>query len=667
MIRRSIGTQPFVQAQLANLGENFINSSRFINIFSGHTAVLLAGGPSLDLVLPWVEEHRDHLVVLAVSRICRKLKETNIKPDIIFSIDPHDVSFDISKEMLEFWKTSIFIHSFHVVPNLLGQWRGQSIYLGERLPWRSQLNQESLPSMGPTVSNTALSVATTMGFSRIILAGVDLCHDRQGYTHASGSNERIAGPQLGKSCTYVETNGGWLAETTTDFATGIHALAAQAEQARKKEVLFINPSPGSAKVANVLYTPLEDLHCDPTPQHAGQILAEAIPAFTPEDRIQYLTKAEQELTAAIGHVIKIQKLADQALLCNKKFFGRNGEQHNFKYKKQMDKIERQLNSEHIPYSRFVKAYGIHDFLKITRMDRNGEWTNEEIEQKAAQYYQAYKNTCKTILPLLKSTKKRVQIRLTELQNPSEIKHLAKQWRKDKQPGRLHVWLDMHSLSLEDLSGSDHEVAVALTQEYTELLQTTQTGHLKRCNQFAKLDGVLGKVLMHFSKKDTDALDHITSGLEIHPSADASHYLHFASGLRAELNDDVDGAIEHYQEVFTSEHELLLETCLRRIASISLARKDIDNSLLALQNLAAISPTYFAQYGDLLRITGQHQEALDAFLNYLEVAPTNTTIMVRLGEYYQELNIPDGAKAMFEHVLLLEPDNIAAKRYLDAMH
>jgi len=191
-VRHRLTGKPFKLAQLRNIAENHTPSPCLRNTFQGKTAVLLAGGPSLDEILPWVIKNKNSLLILAVSRISRRLLEVGLTPDIIFSIDPHQVSFDVSKEMLHFWKDSLFIHSYHVSPLLLGQWQGNNIYLGNRFPWESKMNQESLPMAGPTVSNTALSVAVEMGVSQIILAGVDLCHNREGYTHASGSNEHLA-------------------------------------------------------------------------------------------------------------------------------------------------------------------------------------------------------------------------------------------------------------------------------------------------------------------------------------------------------------------------------------------------------------------------------------------------------------------------------------------
>ncbi|MCF6179644.1 MAG: DUF115 domain-containing protein, partial [Geopsychrobacter sp.] len=208
----------FIEKQLENLGENQISSLCLKGAFKGLTAVILAGGPSLDEALPWVKQNRDKLVVLAISRVCRRLREVGLVPDIVFSVDPRPINYENSVDLFLFRKTTLFVHAHHVSPQLLGQWRGRSVYSGPRFPWPTPLNEETLSLANPTVTNTALVSAVGMGFERVILAGVDLCFSDEGYTHAQGSSEYNRGPRLSGDLLRVEVNGGWQADTTPDYA-----------------------------------------------------------------------------------------------------------------------------------------------------------------------------------------------------------------------------------------------------------------------------------------------------------------------------------------------------------------------------------------------------------------------------------------------------------------
>jgi hypothetical protein len=132
--RSSLGSRDFILRQLENLAENRIPAIHLKDRFAGKTAVILGGGPSLDEILPWVRANKDRVAILAVSRISRRLLEFGLAPHLVFSVDPHDVSFDVSREMLHFWDRALFVHSHHVSPKLLGQWRGPSVYAGNRFP-----------------------------------------------------------------------------------------------------------------------------------------------------------------------------------------------------------------------------------------------------------------------------------------------------------------------------------------------------------------------------------------------------------------------------------------------------------------------------------------------------------------------------------------------------
>lgn len=665
-IEASLGSEPFLIKQLENLGENLIPSFHLRNSFTGKTAVLLAGGPSLDEILPWVKEQGKNVVTMAVSRVCRRLLEVDFKPDIIFSIDPHQVSFDVSKEMLSFWQDSLFIHMYHVTPLLLGQWQGKNVFLGSRVPWKSDLNKESLPHPGPTVSNVALSTAIEMGFSQIILAGVDLCHSKTGLTHASGSNEVKAGPQLSKVCTQIETNGGWLAETTSDFAAAIDILDDQAKGANKKNVTLINPSPGSARIKHIEYIPLNEIKLKPLDEAPEKTLHSILPEISTDTKKTYYKKAIKDLAKTQGQLLHIKKLTTEAIRCNDGLFGRNGIQQNFKYKKRMDKIENSLNKKYTVFSRLVKSFGIREFLKLTRIDKEAEWEDSEIEKTAKNYYEAYSNSASILIKLIRSSKKRLESRLDELSDSPNIEKLIEQWQKDRQPGRALIWLKKNNLTLSQLPQKQRNAFQKLLDNFQQVLDNTDTDHMKRSRQFAELTGVRGKAQAFFRQKNIEALQQLIRSLELHPDKKAERYLFLAKGYLFELEEKYDHATDEYQKLFSDMEDPLMEDCLRRIASISISRNDRHNGLLALESLSHMSPAYLPQYADMLRLTGAHQDAINTYLDYLEKVPNDLTTMIRVGQFYKELNIPEGAKVMFEHVLEKDPTNEAVQLLLQGI-
>ncbi len=668
LITLEIKSQPFVHAQLENLADNTLPSTGLAGTFRGRTALLLAGGPSLDSILPWAIDHRDELVVLTVSRICRRLLEVGLAPDFIFSIDPHQVSFEVSVEMLRFWPQAIFVHSYHVSPLLLGQWRGRSLYLGARFPWESDLNRPSLPMAGPTVSNTALSVATEMGFSRVLLAGMDLCRSREGFTHAAGSNERQAGPQLAATCTQVATYGGWMAETTSDFLAATSILAVQAKQATERGTTFLNLAESAARVEGVEYVPITAITLEKQVARPSEVMDKLAPALTREERVADLRLVLAELVRAKGQLLQIRKLTSEALECNKGLFGRDGKRADFKHKLRMDKIERKLNTKHADLANFVKRYAAHELLQMTILGKSdADWTDTEIEQSAETYYSNYRKNASALLKRIDQAKERIQLRLKEEEAGAEqLPSLMTQWLKDEQPGRVFVWMDRHQIPEERLAGL-HPAFAHLQKQYEQQFGAHQDSlHLKRSKLYASLQGLVGKMLLFFNRADLTYLANLAQALKDHADPEARKHFLLCSGLVAELENDPDQALAWYQQLFDQQDEVFLEHALQRIASLSLARHDDDNSLLALELLARLSPAYAIQYGDLLRLTGRSQQALNVYLDYLENAPGDVSMMLKTGTYFKELHLLDGAREMYRHVLRLHPDHETALQLLQEL-
>ena len=224
LAQTSLGSKIFVQRQLENLADNLLPARLLRGQGKGKTCALLAGGPSLDDLLPWLKKHRKRIVIIAVSRIARRLQQEQLTPDIWCSIDPWAANLEVSKEMLSQHENTILVHAHHLYPPLIGQWAGKSLYLGNRFPWRSSLSSNNINVAPLQVTNSALALAMEMGFSQIILAGVDFCLRHDGYSHARGSLDYEAGQQFSLMETRIETNDGHIADTAFSLASAASFL-----------------------------------------------------------------------------------------------------------------------------------------------------------------------------------------------------------------------------------------------------------------------------------------------------------------------------------------------------------------------------------------------------------------------------------------------------------
>ena len=668
----NLGGSLFIQRQLENLLEHHIPARCLKDSFKGRTAVLLAGGPSLDSLLPWIQEHQNDLVIFAVSRICRRLHEVGLTPHIVVSIDPTDLSFDISKELFTLDPGVVFVHSNHVAFNLLAQWPGRSAFLDKRYPWDNSGGDNNLTSFPPTVTNTALHLAIQMGFSDIILAGVDLCHSSEGHTHAQGSNERDAGPRLGTLGMRVETNDGRLADTTADFYNAISLMGAQAEDANRKGVRIINPSPTSARINGVRHVSLEDIATHGSDSDPTTLLHERLSGDSCLERRSHYEEMLKELAYKHGRLQKIIQLAEKALHCNDGLFGRSGMTADFKNKARMDKIERQLNTQYKDISPLVRMFDARAMLRMPPSDR--DWTDEEVEQAGRNYYEAYRNNAKALLQLIEQAQQRVKAGIEEEQETPDYQILLDQWERDGIPGRAGVWRTRHPQQAAVLPPDVLARFAAMQQQFQESFADRDTGHARLSTERMCLTPVRSKLQMLFKERSVGELNNLVTQLDKIASDEAEELAWLGRGYLAELEDDLDAGWRWYDKVVSVAADRVqsddanaisprLEDALQRMSHIALSRTDSARALSVLEVLSSIAPVYAPHYAELLRLAGHIEQAVEVYTDYLQQAPDDLTSMLKLGRLFQSIGADDAAYAAYGYVLERDPDNRAASTLL----
>lgn len=646
----------FFDKILLNVAENRIPlNGIFANKpFQGYTAVLAAGGPSLDAMIPWIHQHREQIVLFAVSRICRRLHEVGLAPDIIVSIDPTHMSFEISKEMFHFADHSLFITGNHVSEEILGQWPGRAVYLGNRFPWDTGKN--NTPVCGPSVTNSALMAAIYMGFEQILFAGVDLCFTPEGHSHAQGSDERDCGARLGHIGTQVETNSGRLAETEYPFAQAIDSLASQAAYAKQQGCTCINSNPDAARIKDVVFKPVGELRLTPLPEPATTMLARLLPVETPADRIEDYREARREVERLRYRLDKIQELARQGLDHHQRLF--DPQTVNKKTLQRLNKIEQRLDEEFGNESLFVKKYGLRHFSRLVKPDDEMEWSEAETDATGRGYYQAYIDSTDEIMRVLDSVDRRLQCRLNEERDEPDFEQLEQQWLHDGQPGRVAI-LKEHSPHSYARLYNQHPAAIdQLLADFTAMLTADNQEHLTRSRKDARLEPVRQKALLLFQQQKREDLHGILRGLEADTREEAGFYQALVRAYLAELDGREADALAAYQTITSGP---LLEDALKRIAMLTLEHQDLDNAALALDCLSAISPMYLPQYADVKRLQGDFARAAELYTLYLDQAQEDLVIAIRLGRLYQEHGINDIAAQIFDYVLQKDPDNRAAQQ------
>ncbi len=221
---------------------------------------------------------------------------------------------------------------------------------------------------------------------------------REGYTHANGSDEHIAGPRFNLTSLQTETNGDFMAPTSCDLVVAINTLAIQAQAITETGCQIINPSANAAKVDNVTYTPLADIQLNDNPVDVSAIVSQHIAAsnyrsYNDPAIINELKRAQFQINAILN-------LAKNALSVNESMYSAQGAIENYKDKRKLDKIEKKLNRDHRQYSKLVKRFGIRSFIKITKPFTDEDWSAEEAKEMGNAYYEAYRDGATALLKLI---------------------------------------------------------------------------------------------------------------------------------------------------------------------------------------------------------------------------------------------------------------------------
>lgn len=650
--------ESFIEQQLNNLADNQFPASILCEKFENHSVIILAGGPSLTEALPWVSRHQDRIVIFAVSRIARQLQQHNIEPDFIFSVDPNDLSFDISKEVFHFSNKPVFVHAFHCVSTLTNQWHSAKLYIGPRFPWKTPLDPNNFYGSGPTVTNTAITTAQEWGFKNIILAGVDLCFTREGITHASGSNEDKAGPRFDLTGLQVETNDGGLAPTSSDFFSSIQVLCNQAQKGKQLGCQMFNTAAKAAKVEDIDLITFEDI-----PLTNAEISPRALIDFEIERFIQgkdfhSTDKILQEINRTTHAIKTIKKVAKSAKTLNENMYNEAGLIENHTDKRYLDKLEKKLQRKYPEINQLIKRFGIREFIKITK-PFDEELTAEQAKELGRVYYDAYLYGCNKLQNLIAEAKQRLLIRLEEQSRNPNFPQLLKQWQKDHSYRRAQLWQTQHpDCSIPPQYQAEWKNCL---NQYTKILAEQNTQHLKRAQSHGSLRNLFQRARLLLSHQKINDLHNLNAALKKskHDPLEITLYSTLIDAYLYELTGETKLALQNYQYLIESTDQSLIEEGLLRISLISLELEEYNNAYLALQCLSQLNLSYIPQYAEICRLLEKIPEATESYCRYILEFPDDLFNQMKLAQIYLQNEDYERANVLIEHVIAKEPTSQTA--------
>lgn len=161
-----------------------INRSNFSSDF-----LLVAAGPSLQNILPYLAELKKKMIIVCVETALQAMLSVNVEPDFIIITDPQYWAYRHIAALNA--QSSVLIAPLSVHPAVF-RFPCKQILLCSDMFWVSQFFEEKLGSFGDlgaggSVASSAWNFCYMMGAKNIYLAGLDLSFPTK-QTHIKGSS-----------------------------------------------------------------------------------------------------------------------------------------------------------------------------------------------------------------------------------------------------------------------------------------------------------------------------------------------------------------------------------------------------------------------------------------------------------------------------------------------
>ncbi len=197
--------------------------------FKDFPAILVAGGPSLDMNIHLLPELKNRAVIIAVDSALPALVANGVVPDFMTAIDPYDLIYEKFADTLPEIEDTFLIASAWVAPAVTDAFLPDKIFWtfsGRNMEnWMQAAMGGFMPSGGAsTVAHLNLVAAIIMGCSPIVFMGQDLSYGSKD-DHASKTaltqNQDIENLKQSKDLQWVDDIHGNKVPTSRQFLNHI--------------------------------------------------------------------------------------------------------------------------------------------------------------------------------------------------------------------------------------------------------------------------------------------------------------------------------------------------------------------------------------------------------------------------------------------------------------
>jgi tetratricopeptide (TPR) repeat protein len=496
--------------------------------------------------------------------------------------------------------------------------------MGNRFPWDGLSGEHSnnIPTSGPTVGHAATVLASQLGFSTILLSGVDLCMNAQGMSHTAGTPEAELLKLPGNYDAQVNTYAGNQAGTSFDFFRSIDVLDKIGQKVNQYADVLFNLNINAAAIPSIQYLDMNQIEF-------RSVKPEFSTSKYQDQDLNDLNRLRKQLANFRMDFTRIHDICKKAEKCVNRIYVKGDDMPNAAYQKRLDVLEFRLQKAAPAMLKCVHYYMSLEYSKLRKPSGFSALGKAEMEQWARDYYAITASGCQFFRVSLARAIELVELREMEVAAQPNIDALLQAWADNGTPGRILRF--RQKLGGHATRGQEEKLASA-ESEFIKSLTTSTSVHgdyiLSSSGTISKSMQSLRYLKNKHAISDLETYSGKLSNLDW-PYSTVAHYIR---GSIAELTGDADSAIQEYQRVIedcgnqlnqgmaTAESiGPLIEESLTNLTKLFLDIPDIESAVSTLGTLCELSPQYIPSYANLLDMIGQYDAAVDLLNVYLEYA------------------------------------------------
>ncbi|WEJ63366.1 motility associated factor glycosyltransferase family protein [Thiomicrorhabdus lithotrophica] len=653
-------TRVFEIERVLNAADNIIPVRELANTLQGRDVVVLGGGPTLDDSIDWLRENQHRLVIFAAARIAKRLINESIVADFYVTVDPFDWSFDNSKSVMACADESVLIHSFHAQHKIVSQWNGLATFSGARYGWKVEGELPNIETPGPTVTNSAMHIACSLGANRVFLSGIDFCF-AHGLTHESGSEEAKVADTFGfNTRAKLEDNAGNLTETSDDFYGAWQSMESSVKlyQAARKIDIF-NLGLHSAKIKGVEYISCEDVTFQKEDKiDLTQLVRDKL-KLSVEDKFDFAKKTVKDLQVQLKRFSKLQKLAHDGHSVAGKLYDEKTLEPRDKQMIRVQKLRKKIDNLVAEDGDMIMNYQAKFFYDSFKpVEDESNMSPKEIEEQLKAFFSGVEKLSEHFVDAIKDGIKRAELRRDELSQKVLPSALFSQWEKWHEFGRSEQWLKWHPDT--ELNSEEQAVLDKALKNYQNEYEKQDHNYSNRVQKrISNVSTLLTRAEKAYDNKDIEELNGLikhSKTLDAAKESQKQSFIFLLEGMLDEILDKPESAMQSYLQV---EMPSLRHKALKRALTHFMNTKNYEQSMLVLEQLCSFSLEYMVPYSDMLNMMGQKISAAQILQMYLTQHPEHYAIQNKMAQLLMDLGETEAALATANFVLENEPTDKTA--------